>query len=630
MRAADQPSSCARTIPWGWVAVAILVIANVPLMLCMPLPADAALYDLQAKTALTGGLLYRDIVEPNLPGIVWCHMAIRSALGWSEAALKWVDLVVVAGILSLLLKLLGRMTTSQSAMAGFAFVAVGFYCSTPEWVHCQRDIWLMLPALAAFTLRVRRMASIRPSTGGAFREGEAPLSRDRKETCHDNPIESGPCPNTRQFPGTNAGGSLDHEEQPFAGCGSAGASPSRGAMNFGSSVLEGLLWACAFWIKPYVAVPAVAAIVMSIVIGRPRTVGGIVRDVGGVLLGGAIVGAAGIAWLIGTGVWPHFVGQMTVWNPIYFANGRSRWTLDQYVSLSRDLAPWCFVHLAAVPVAVAVLWQAVKEARLFPLPVKGDSRVEHSSIPKSRASVTLLAALYLGWMFQAHFLQHPFHYCHTPTVILAAALLAAVWPSTMPQRRLANYAFACGLAVAMLIAPCFDPSRLAWWPDCISRGAQPDVKCALHHRNLPNWIELQPVIDYLKRQNLKDGELTAYNVFLVHLYPAVGVRPSTRYVFLDVLMQVFHQQAADIRDALARSPQRFVVCSLLENGMSPADIAADGPGIHTTLPATFPQEHAGEFPYCLPIVFRSGQYVVYRVDQRLGELNTTPRPLAVK
>jgi hypothetical protein len=186
------------------------------------------------------------------------------------------------------------------------------------------------------------------------------------------------------------------------------------------------------------------------------------------------------------------------------------------------------------------------------------------------------------------------------------------------------------MGVALLMATCFDPRRLAWWDDCVTRGAEPDVKCALHHRNLPNWVELEPVVHFLRQQNLKDGELTAYNVFLVHLYPAVGVRPSTRYVFLDVLMQVFHQQADRIHQALADSPQRFVVCSLLENGMSAADIAAEGPGLHRSLPAAFPDEHLREFPYCLPLVFRSGQYVVYRVDRPLGSLNTMPRPLVAR
>jgi hypothetical protein len=546
MSSFDQPAQRTAPLSWGWLAVAILVVANVPLMLCMPLPADAVLYDLQAKTTLTGGVLYRDVVEPNLPGIVWCHMAVRSVFGWSEVALKWVDLLVVAGIVTLLARLIAR-TSSTQALAGFAFVAIGFYCSTPEWVHCQRDIWLMLPAIAALTFRVRRVQS--------------------------------------------------------------GLVASRHL--FVSSMIEGTLWACAFWIKPYVALPALASIAASVVLRWKDGRSGIVADVAGVLTGGALVGTAGSAWLIATGVWPHFWEQMLTWNPVYFENGRNRWTLAQYVSLSRDLAPWCFVHVAAVPVAIAGVWGGLHRGN-------------------GRASIALLAALYLGWMIQAHFLQHPFHYCHTPTVILAAALLAACWPQTMPKRRLANFAFAGSIAVAILMAPCFDPQRLAWWNDCITRGAEPDVKCAVHHRNLPNWVELQPVVDYLRHQNLKDGELTAYNVFLVHLYPEVGVQPSTRYVFLDVLMQVFHQQADRIHEALADSPQRFVVCSLLENGMSAGEIAAAGSGVQTSLPASFPLEHAGEFPYCLPLVFRSGQYVVYRVDRPLGALNTKPRPLAVR
>jgi len=557
---------CARA-SWVWAIVGVLVLVNVPLMLCMPLPADAVLYDLQAKTALTGGVLYRDIVEPNLPGIVWCHMGIRSLFGWSEAALKWVDLAIVAGIVTLLVQLIRRDRASHMVLAAFAFVVIGFYCSTPEWVHCQRDIWLMLPALAAFTLRLRRIDS----------------------------------------------------------------SQTAAKWSVGLAVAEGLLWGCAFWIKPYVAVPAATAVLMSLLLQRSagRTWTSLAAQVAAVVTGGALAGVAGSLWLMAAGVWPHFWEQMLEWNPVYFANGRDRWTVSQYLSLSRDLAPWCLVHVVALPVAIAVVWRGLKDRQLFPLPAESDANGERSLVLKSRGAV-MLAGLYLGWMFQAHFLQHPFHYCHTPTVMLAAALLAMTWPFTVASRRIASLAFAGAMAVAVLTAPCFDPNRLAWWPDCVTRGAAPDVKCALHHRNLPNWVELQPVVDFLKAQDLKDGELTAYNVFLVHLYPEVGVRPSTRYVFLDVLMQVFHAQSDAIYDSLANSPQRFVVCSLLENGMSPGDIAAAGPGVHQSLPPGFPAERAGEFPYCLPLVFRSGQYVVYRVDRPIGELNTRLRPLAVK
>tara|TARA_B100001939_G_scaffold335217_1_gene337019 strand:+ start:608 stop:751 length:144 start_codon:yes stop_codon:yes gene_type:complete len=47
----------------------------------MPLNSDTALFDVQAAEVLKGGVMYRDIVEPNLPGVVWIHLLIRSVAG---------------------------------------------------------------------------------------------------------------------------------------------------------------------------------------------------------------------------------------------------------------------------------------------------------------------------------------------------------------------------------------------------------------------------------------------------------------------------------------------------------------------------------------------------------------------
>ncbi len=234
------------------MAFLALLVANIPLMLCMPLAADAVLYDLQARTALTGGVLYRDIVEPNLPGIVWCHMAIRLLMGWSEFALKWVDLVIVGGIVALLLRLVavvhGRRTVAvDCVLAAAAMVMCGFYFSTPEWVHCQRDIWLMLPAMLALTLRIARLR--------LDRGDETPLNL--------------------MLPG----------------------------------LIEGLLWAMAFWIKPFVAVPALSAVAITMLLARRTLIRPgrwVACDVSGLLAGGLLIGAAGSLWLIATGAWPHF------------------------------------------------------------------------------------------------------------------------------------------------------------------------------------------------------------------------------------------------------------------------------------------------------------------------------------
>jgi hypothetical protein len=561
---------------WMWAAVGVLLVAGIPLMLCMPLAADAVLYDLQAQTVLDGGVLYRDIVEPNLPGIVWCHLAIRSLLGWSAVALRTADLLIVAGILTLLAVFIRRSAVDDrrswrrdAALPILVLFATSFYFSTPEWVHCQRDIWLMLPALAAFLLRSRRI--------------EQPLGNWRRAASR--------------------------------------------------SLLEGALWGIAFWIKPFVAVPALAVIGLFVVFARrqrKRTWEELALDVAGVMAGGAIVGALGSAWLILSGAWPHFWDMALEWNPSYFAHGRNRWTLAQYWSLSADLYPWCLVHLLAIPTALIALWRtglgdwghASRHPRLTHFEI---ARFHNQGALPARA---LLSALYLGWLLQAHFLQQPFHYAHVPGIFLGMALLAMSWPRAFRARHTARFALAGAFLLAVIQSPAYDPERLSWWGRCVTEGGTPEVKCALHHRNLPNWIELQPVIDYLKTQNLKDGELTAYNVFLVHLYPELNVRPSTRYVFFDVLLQVFRDKTPLIRDALEHSHERFIVCSLLENGLSAEEIAADAGDIQPMLPAAFPSSHLDEFPYSMPLVFRSGQYVVYRAEGPVGELNSQPRPLA--
>ncbi|MBB02732.1 MAG: hypothetical protein CMJ47_08810, partial [Planctomyces sp.] len=163
-----------------------LLVVCVPLMLCMPLTADPVLYDLQAETVVQGGVLYRDIVEPNLPGIVWLHLLIRSLFGWSQLALKGVDLAIIAGIVFLLSRWpairseskIALGTTSQAAAFLLATLLFWFYFGTSEWCHCQRDPWMLLPALLALYLRKRQIerlddcsVSQRSLFGYGFAEG---------------------------------------------------------------------------------------------------------------------------------------------------------------------------------------------------------------------------------------------------------------------------------------------------------------------------------------------------------------------------------------------------------------------------------------------------------------------------
>src|SRR5688572_26428508 len=90
----------ARFRPWrsaaaGWVVTAAVLIAGVPLFVCMPPWTDTTLYDVAARTVLRGGVHYRDVFDTNTPGFVWATAAVRACCGWSSEAIRAWDLAVV-------------------------------------------------------------------------------------------------------------------------------------------------------------------------------------------------------------------------------------------------------------------------------------------------------------------------------------------------------------------------------------------------------------------------------------------------------------------------------------------------------------------------------------------------------
>lgn len=540
-----------KAVVGSWLALIVFLAIGLPLMICAPLTADPITYDLQAMTALDGGVLYRDLLEPNLPGVVWVHMVVRSQLGWSTYAMRGFDLAVFAGIVLLLV----HSARGAASIRDFrlltpllALMLCWCYFSMSEWSHCQRDTWLMLPALTALAIRIRQMQRV------SVREvGRVEL------------------------------------------------------LIWG--VFEGLFWGMAFWIKPFVSVPALAVLVVSAWINRNWRTSA--WNSSGVLLGGLICGACGSYWMIQTGAWPHFWDMALNWNPEYFEMGRDRWTLDRYTMLFKRFMPWSLLHFVAIPLAVRNLCQ---------LP-----RVQ--LIHQSRTAACLLSAAYLGWLVQAHALQHLFDYVHVPAVLLAICVLAASWPKDRVHLPVAKLGLATLILVALLSSRATNPYRLSWWKACFTEGSTPEVRCGLQHMPLPDWQELQPVIDFLKSKDLKQGELTAHNVFLIHLYPELGLKPSTRYVFLDIYTRIFKSRTDQIEEALEQSGQRYVVSSLLENGMLPEEIGTCLPDQPAELPAKFPAEETRYFPYNQKLVFRSGQYVVHEIVRPVAPLNTRSLPL---
>lgn len=538
------------------LVAAIILLATVayvtPLFVSKPLTSDTVLYDLQAKTVLDGGVAYRDILEPNLPGAIWTHMALRSAIGDSSEAIRIVDLLILGLNLSLLSLWLKRSGVGATARIITATILLLFYVSMSEWCHCQRDSWMLLPALCGLHLRYRHHQ---------LRNQQLQSESTLRQTT-------------------------------FRG------------------FLEGTVWAFAFWLKPFTSIAGLGCLVVSALATNnknsesktPKNKSPLVRDIAGVLSGGIFVGVLGIAWLWFTGAWPWLLQTMTEWNPEYFSAGRSRWSLQRLHFMYIRFYPWLLLHLVAAPLAVGQFVQWFRT-----------ERGEHDA-----SQTAMLNAFYLGWLFQSIVFQHLMDYIHVPAVLLAATTIVNCrdWSLPTPVRCGAVIMF---LWVAVFSSHLIQPTVAARWLSCVTNGSTVANRSVLSDANFPNWNEMEPVIEFLKTQNLEDGDLTCYNVHTIHIYDRLKLKPSTRYVGLSSLITLFPSRQQQFADALQSSGQKLIVTEMVESGLRVSEATATT-AEPTSFPPAFPAIAEPTFPWSHPVVFRSGRYLVHRVLPELGNV----------
>jgi hypothetical protein len=554
--------SC-RTIIF-WALPALLLMLQVPVFLQMPLTPDAVLYDLQARCLMQGGVLYRDIVEPNLPGVVWIHVIVRSHFGESDLVLRVFDLVVVLCITGILCRVVARRIDSpqrqHASMSVLSSLLWMFYLGTSEWCHCQRDTWMLLPCLLAIATR---------------------------RFCCD------------QF------GHADAERTfPF------GTSPERAFLLL--AFLEGSLWAVAFWIKPFVALPAIAVMLASQ--NQFDSSKAWLKHSSYVIAAGATVGLLGILWMVNAGCWTHFVEMMTSWNGDYYQAGRSRWNLERLHAHASRFWPWVLIHIPAVVISI-----------------------------RNRRS--LLCACYLGWLLQAVLLQQLFDYIHVPGVILAIAICvrllteqlhgaynaaaAQVIAEAAPRISFSAVSCVAGVIVVMSVVSFVSSiqNRLAYVQPClsacISGSLATDVRDSISQSPFPCWAELKPLTDHLRELNVSDRQLLAYNGNLIHLYPQMKFDPPTRFVYLDVLARCFPRRHTEMLQEVERRNVRYVVANLREDGWD--DDVPSGQLLPASLEACKSKLF---FPYNQRPIFRSGSYVLFQVDSSLGSLTSEYFPLS--
>ena len=308
--------------------------------------------------------------------------------------------------------------------------------------------------------------------------------------------------------------------------------------------VEGMLWAIAFWIKPYVAVPVMCVWLTSAWLDRRDgvSVSRLLVDVAALLAGGATVGALGIAWMVRSGAWPYFVETVKVWSPEYYQFDESEgMPFYRFAGVCVRFFPWIFIHLIAVPAAIQSLRRADQSGRL-------------------------MAALYLGWLFQTIVLQHNlFDYIQSPAILLGVAVVVGQTgreSNSALRRLMVAFVGVCVLACVPVLA-----RRLEVWPRCWREGSSAELRDRLSVLRKVNWQALERSANYLRSRQVSDGEVSCFSIVTSPLYRELDVEAPTRFHYLQNDWRAFRRQRPSILADLAASRQRFVVVDLAWHGI---------------------------------------------------------------
>lgn len=536
----EHSSSTPPNTRWGWSVAALLLvlIVGTPLFLRMPLTNDAILFDLQARLLSEGDVLYRDILEPNFPGVVWIHRAVRAIGGSSTEALRVFDLLLLSITLIAAYFLSRKVGANRAAGIWIVAGCALFYLGASEWIHCQRDTWMLAPILVAGYLRLYAVEQDRPSRLMA--------------------------------------------------------------------VIEGLIWGCGVWIKPYVLLIGAACWATGLVASTNRK--RYLIETIPLVLGGIIVGAAGVGWLIQTGAWPAFIETLRVWNPKYLAAGRTHWTLSRFNATAARLAPWFWLHLLALPIALGTILDLIRNRT----ELADQLRASHSLFSSG------LAAIYLASLAHGFGLQHLFDYVHGPLVLLAIVVTGS-WVARLPQRNLVAIASCLFLVLAIRATPLRQIERLKLWPTCVTTASNVEIQDRLAHFTNPRRADLERIAQFLEQRGAASREVCCFNSDCVWLYQRLRCHPPTRFVYFYEIAVYLPEDHETMLKELAGSHHRYVVSDLLSLGMSRADAEAVGRAGPQGPPPRYPRQK-NSYPWSHPVIFRSGSYLVHEVREPLGEL----------
>ncbi len=410
---------------------------------------------------------------------------------------------------------------------------------------------------------------------------------------------------------------------------------------------EGLCWGAACLFKPFVVIPGFLCwLASAALIGRtaPKPLRRGLADAAGLLAGGLFAAGVWLGYLKWLGGWDSFWQDFADWHSGYYSLGPS---LGQRTLLVfTQFFPWGAVQWVALPLAVIALVRALRGT-----PQKGT--LDLVGLPYGES---LLAGMYLGWFFQANYIQYQVTYHLVPAMLLALALAIGhfcyrsswqtigkrPWLSVQTAfgelslpRPTVVVLLLCLVTVLVLRFPLAYPKRLGLWPQCWLETDFPkledDLTCMnVHEFATAQWggfweqqifpqrnADLVRVAKYLKDQGVKDGELTAHAQLATFLYVKLPTKPSTRFHYFTPELYIYWKHWRRFQEALNDSQQRYAVSDVRElmPDLPEKVLQTTWTEDQLTLPPKFPEAYKDVFPWCEPIVFRAGFFCVHEVTR---------------
>ena len=566
------------------LALIVLAIAVVPLFVCLPPYSDNDFYGIAANYVRKGYILEKEDRSFYFPpGLALTRLGIDALSGRHHEAIIVADLLVMSAIFAFLVAWFRYRMTQLQAIASW-LILMAFYLSTPEACHFQPDPWMFLPTLIGLHLRRRQFPSL---------------------------INPGP---------VSKAGLVRR------------------------SLAEGMMCGMACLIKPQAIVPMLTIWTVSSLFAlrlNGRVWRRIFADIVLLLTGGAICALAWLLWLIFDGGLASFHDTF-MWAYTYYSTAAS-WPLKLLATFTQFL-PWSLVHLWAVPLTVAMLFRAARQAW------RGQAGEPGEHVWND----ALYAAFYLSWAIEGTFMQVSWVYHIMPGLFAGLGLLMGrLWsaPAFLPRwlPPTAAVVFAIGLN------PLLMPHKLACWPRCFTEGSTPalrdqlanipyymphiveqvdparlekivdygkfDLALAQMHSRLyvVEWENMTKVANYLRSQGVKDRDLTCYHNTTLHLFLMLDIVPSNRDIVHDLIVSRFPGRDVVLQKELEGCPQRWVVSDLQRATLE--DPPLPDPAHPLELPANFPDKWRDKYPWSLPIVFRAGRYCVHDAkNQKVTEL----------